>query len=283
MTRSPGQTKSIVGEICILAEKAGTEAMRFYKGGASVTLKEDSSPLTDADRASHDFLMRFLPGLIPGVPVISEESQNPTHGLADAQGRFWLVDPLDGTKEFLKGTGEFTVNIAMIEQSRPVIGVVHAPAIGLTYFADLVNGSFRQKQNDPPERIRVQPPAQPRLRVVASKDHAGPAVKAMLARLPEAELKSMGSSLKFCLVAEGSADLYLRDVPTMEWDTAAAQCIVEAAGGRVCTLDGNPLRYGKPGLKNPAIITVGDPNLQWTNLLDANSLTADPCSTDSHA
>ncbi|MSU61625.1 MAG: 3'(2'),5'-bisphosphate nucleotidase [Pedosphaera sp.] len=283
MTFSPEQTKSIVEKLCLLAEKAGAEAMRFYKGGVSVTLKDDSSPLTNADRASHDYLMRFLPGLISDVPVISEESQDPTHGLADADGRFWLVDPLDGTKEFLKGTGEFTVNIALIERGRPVLGVVHAPAIGLTYFADLENGAFRQENNEAPTPIRSQRSNLECLRVVASKDHAGPLVQKMLSHIPNAELKSMGSSLKFCLVAEGSADIYLRDVPTMEWDTAAAQCIVEAAGGRVCTLDGNPLRYGKPGLKNPAIITIGDSNLEWTKLLDSNLLTPSPWSTDSKA
>jgi len=243
--------------------------MRFYQGRVNVALKNDSSPLTDADRASHGFLMESLPGLIPGVPVVSEESEDATRGPADANGRFWLVDPLDGTKEFLKGTGEFTVNIALVEQRRPVAGVVHAPALGLFYFAQLGEGAFRRNYDEPPTPIHAQHSSRKPLRVVASKDHAGPLVKAMLTHLPGAELKSMGSSLKFCLVAEGSADIYLRDVPTMEWDTAAAQCIVEAAGGSVCTLDGQPLRYGKPGLKNPAIVTVGNPDLQWKTLLDA--------------
>ena len=265
-----------------LAEQAGAEAMRFYHGRTSVALKSDSSPLTDADRASHDFILQFLPGLVPGIPVISEESQDPTHGPADVDGCFWLVDPLDGTKEFLKGTGEFTVNIALIERGRPVTGVVHAPAIGISYFADLNNGAFRKQSTGAPVPIRVQRADRERLRIVASKDHAGPLVAAMLARLGKVELKSMGSSLKFCLVAEGSADVYLRDVPTMEWDTAAAQCIVEAAGGGVCTLDGQPLRYGKPGLKNPKIITVGDHDLPWPTLLD-KELLAEPTPTRSAA
>jgi len=268
VTQSPSDSRALVQELCVLAEKAGVETMRFCGGSTSVTQKNDSSPLTDADRASHDFLMRSLPGLIPGIPVISEESVDPTHGPANADGLFWLVDPLDGTKEFLKGTGEFTVNIALIEHRRAVAGVVHAPAIGLTYFADLDHGAFRKQRTEAPVSIRIQPAKLDRLRVVASKDHAGPLVAAMLSRLTNVELKSMGSSLKFCLVAEGAADVYLRDVPTMEWDTAAAQCVVEAAGGNICTLDGQPLRYGKPGLKNPAIITVGDPDLPWSTLLD---------------
>lgn len=254
-------------ELCILAEKAGAQAMRFYENCASVTRKGDSSPLTDADRASHDFLMESLPGLIPGIPIISEESQEPVTIASAAADRFWLVDPLDGTKEFLKRTGEFTVNIALIEQGRAVMGVVQAPAVGLIYFADAKDGAFRRRRREEPSPIRVQAANPERPKIVASKDHAGPLVQALLSRMPNAELKSMGSSLKFCLVAEGQADIYLRDVPTMEWDTAAAQCIVEAAGGTVCTLDGHPLQYGKAGLKNPTIVTFGDRNLQsWRSL-----------------
>jgi 3'(2'), 5'-bisphosphate nucleotidase len=267
MIKPPGDMKRIVREACLLAEQAGREAMRFYEGRASVVLKSDSSPLTDADRASHDLLVHYLPGVIPGIPVISEESDAATQNSGQGAARFWLVDPLDGTKEFLKGTGEFTVNIALIEQGRPIAGVVHAPAIGLTYFADLENGAFRQNHHESPVAIHVQPANRDALKVVASKDHAGPLVQAMLARMAGAELKSMGSSLKFCLVAEGAADIYLRDVPTMEWDTAAAQCVVEAAGGQLCTLDGHPLRYGKPSLKNPSIVTIGDSKLDWAALL----------------
>jgi 3'(2'), 5'-bisphosphate nucleotidase len=256
----------ILTELCRLAEQAGAKAMRFYDGSAAVTLKKDSSPLTDADRASHEFLVNSLPGLLAGVPVVSEESQDPTAGAVDAE-RFWLVDPLDGTKEFLKGTGEFTVNIALVEKGQPVAGVVYAPALDLIYFADIHKGGYRRKRNEVPTAIHVQRANRDAFRVVASKDHAGPLVQSMLARMPGAELKSMGSSLKFCLVAEGSADIYLRDVPTMEWDTAAAQCVVEAAGGHIFTLDGKPLRYGKAGLKNPSIVTVGDATLDWPALV----------------
>ncbi len=282
MTEQPGDGKELVHALLHLAEQAGVEAMRFYNGRASFVLKSDSSPLTNADRASHDFLMRHLPELLPDVPVISEESQDPTQGPADVDGRFWLVDPLDGTKEFLKGTGEFTVNIALIELGKPVIGVVHAPAIGISYFAALSHGAFRKQHAETSVPIRIQRANPEALRVVASKDHAGPLVAAMLAGLPRAELKSMGSSLKFCLVAEGSADVYLRDVPTMEWDTAAAQCIVEAAGGGIYTLDGKPLRYGKPGLKNSAIITVGHPDLAWRSFLGTGAAAAAEVHKASH-
>jgi 3'(2'), 5'-bisphosphate nucleotidase len=169
-------------------------------------------------------------------------------------GPYWLVDPLDGTKEFLKGTNEFTVNIALMDDNYPVLGVVHAPAINLTYCGAVQLGAWRHQG----ARISTRPADAANLAIVASKDHAGPLVQELLARHPQASLRSMGSSLKFCLVAEGAADIYLRDVPTMEWDTAAAQCIVEAAGGRVCTLDGVRLRYGKEGMRNPALLTVGD-------------------------
>src|ERR1043165_9175586 len=184
MRGSPGHPGTTVREICLLAEEAGARAMHFYHGRASVAFKQDSSPLTDADRASHDFLTQSLPGVIPGIPVISEESMDPTLGLREADGRFWLVDPLDGTKEFLKGTGEFTVNIALVEQGRPVIGVVHAPALGVIYFADLAGGAFRRSQDEAPVAIRAERAHRGPLRVVASKDHAGPLIEAMLARFP---------------------------------------------------------------------------------------------------
>jgi len=266
MTRTSAESHALLQQLCRLAEQAGQAAMAFYKTSTAVTLKSDDSPLTAADRASHQLIVAALPDLIPGTPVVSEESENATQLLGETPDRFWLVDPLDGTKEFLKGTDEFTVNIALIEQGRPVLGVVYAPALDRMFLGGLGEGAFRSDRHATPVPVRVQPANPRHLRIVASKDHAGPLVQAMLARLPAAELKSMGSSLKFCLVAEGEADLYLLDVPTMEWDTAAAQCLVEAAGGRVCTLDGQPLRYGKPGLKNPSIITVGDPTLAWNQL-----------------
>ena len=181
--------------------------------------------------------------------------------------RFWLVDPLDGTKEFIKKTGQFTVNIALIENGESTLGVVLAPASGLEYFANRGNGAFKRLDQAEPEKIHVSEIDKEKLRIVASRDHAGPKVAAMLEKLPSAELVSMGSSLKFCLVAEGAADLYPRFVPTMEWDTGAAQCILEEAGGAVCTLDGYRLGYGKEDTRNPSIIAAGHPTLDWKALL----------------
>ena len=181
--------------------------------------------------------------------------------------RFWLVDPLDGTKEFIKKTGQFTVNIALIENGESTLGVVLAPASGLEYFASRGNGAFKRLGQSEPEKIHVSEIDKDKLRIVASRDHAGPKVAAMLEKLPNAELVSMGSSLKFCLVAEGAADLYPRFVPTMEWDTGAAQCILEEAGGAVCTLDGYRLGYGKEDPRNPSIIAAGHPTIDWKALL----------------
>jgi 3'(2'), 5'-bisphosphate nucleotidase len=254
-------------EVCDLATQAGGKIMHFYEEGAEVTWKEDASPLTSADSASHDFLVASIRSLTPEIPIISEESEEAAERLIGHAKWFWLVDPLDGTKEFLKGTDEFTVNLALIEAGRPVLGVIHAPALGLTYYGLRGSGSRRKAGEEPPSRISTRRANSSDLAVVASKDHAGPLVGVMLGRLTRPQLQSMGSSLKFCLVAGGKADLYLRDLPTMEWDTAAAQCIVEAAGGGVYSLDGQPLRYGKDGLKNPAIMTVGDTQFDWPSLV----------------
>jgi 3'(2'), 5'-bisphosphate nucleotidase len=254
-------------KVCELAREAGKQIMRFYEAGTSVSFKKDTSPLTAADRASHDFLVNSLQSLIPKAIVVSEESEDAVNDSIDDGTLFWLVDPLDGTKEFLKGTKEFTVNVALIDGGLPVLGVVHVPALNLTYYGMRSFGSWRQLDGEPPISISTRRVGSSGLAVVASKDHAGPLVSAMLARLKRPRLQSMGSSLKFCLVAEGKADLYPRDLPTAEWDTAAAQCIVEAAGGGVFSLDGEPLRYGKPGLKNPAIITVGDTRFNWQRLI----------------
>jgi 3'(2'), 5'-bisphosphate nucleotidase len=247
--------------------EAGQKVMHFYRGDMDVRFKEDNSPLTAADRASHCFLLQALRDITPGIDVVSEESAVDYCGSVIGRSSYWLVDPLDGTKEFIKGTNEFTVNAALIESGRPVLGIVHAPALRLTYYGLQNGGAWRQAGDESPTPIATGRVGSSQLEVVASKDHAGPLVSAMLVRLKNPELKSMGSSLKFCLVAEGKADIYLRDLPTMEWDTAAAQCIVEAAGGGVYALDGERLGYGKPGLKNPAIITVGDSQFGWRTLI----------------
>lgn len=253
----------LIEPTCKLARDAGREILNIYAEPVEFETKDDDSPLTRADMASHHWIVDALTSQFSDIPVLSEESAEIPFDQRKEWTRFWLVDPLDGTKEFIKKTGEFTVNIALIDQGEPVLGVVYAPAIDLLYSA--AKGLEAIKQPHSGERIRmsVRTPDPACLSIVASRDHAGPMVKALLERFPDASTRSMGSSLKFCLVAEGEADVYLRDVPTMEWDTAAAQCILECAGGSLTDLEGNRLCYNKESVKNPAIISLGDPQFDW--------------------
>jgi len=262
-----------------LVRGAGREVLSWYARRSEVTWKEDGSPLTLADRASHKFLVRGLETLLPGVPVLSEESAaEEIRDRADWE-TFWLVDPLDGTKEFVKGTGEFTVNVALVEGARPVIGVVDVPQLKRCYRA-APGVPTEVAQDDGPfmkVHTRVPPDVAPVL--VASRDHAGSGVRAFATGLGEGvQFTSAGSSLKFCLVAEGRADFYLRDLPTMEWDTAAAQCVVERAGGAVFSILGtdgfSSLKYNKESLKNPPFIAVGRPDGSWREIIEVMNVEA---------
>ncbi len=265
----------MIDRIRDIAEAAGERILEFYGRELPVEVKADDSPLTQADRASHTAIAEALAEAFPEIPVLSEESAPEDVSERRSWSRFWVVDPMDGTKEFIKQTGQFTVNIALVEEGadgpEPVLGVVHVPVQKLTYFAERGKGAFKQNRSGEPRPIRVRRADPERLTVVASRDHAGPEVAAILANMTndgvEVESASMGSSLKFCLVAEGAADYYPRTVPTMEWDTAAAQCVVEAAGGRVTTLDSERLRYNKESLRNPSIMTFGDAGIDWQRYL----------------
>lgn len=247
---------------------AGKAIMPFFRNACAHQLKADQSPVTEADFASHTLLVNALGKFTPQWSVVSEESED-VQALSASLTDYWLVDPLDGTKEFLKGKPEFTVNIALMRERHPVLGVVHAPALGLTYLAEIGKGAWRQEGQGARVQIQTKPADLTQLTVVASKDHSGPSVKKMVSKLASPALTSIGSSLKFCLVAEGRADLYFRDLPTMEWDTAAAQCVVESAGGLVLDVHAEPLRYGKPGLKNSGFVTVGDRAFPWRSLVAA--------------
>jgi 3'(2'), 5'-bisphosphate nucleotidase len=247
--------------------KASTAILEVYATGHEVEYKADESPITRADRAAHEILARELERLAPDIPVLSEEAEA-AHAFA-VRGRWrelWLVDPLDGTKEFIGRNGEFTVNVALVRDHRPVLGVVAAPALGLTYYAAQGHGAFRVQGKLAPEPIRARPAADP-LVVVGSRSHRGDSLDGLLAKLGAHQLRPMGSALKFCLVAEGSADFYPRLGPTSEWDTAAAQAVLEVAGGAVTTLDGAPLRYNRRDtLLNPHFIAFGDATRNWPAL-----------------
>ena len=238
--------------------------MEIYRGEFRVGNKEDHSPLTAADLASHHCLVEGLEGLRPRHPVLSEESGGPSLDQRLTWETFWLIDPLDGTKEFIRRNGEFTVNIALIHRHQPVLGVVYAPARDSCYFASEGCGAFRQDDASEPQSIRVTAIAPARVRVVGSRSHGTVALELYLRRLGEHQRVSIGSSLKFCLVAEGAADLYPRLGPTSEWDTAAAHCVVREAGGEVTDLRGTPLRYNaRKSLLNPHFLVFGDKRRNW--------------------
>jgi 3'(2'), 5'-bisphosphate nucleotidase len=230
--------------------------MAYYEGGVTARAKADLSPVTDADEAAERLIIAALPALVPDIPVIAEE-QAAAEGVPETGGRrFWLVDPLDGTKEFLKHNGEFTVNIALVEDGRPVLGIVYAPALGAIYYASH-DGAFMESDGGPARPISTRRAPDDGIVIAVSRSHRSPATEDFLADYKVKGERSAGSSLKFCLVASGEVDLYPRMGRTMEWDTAAGHAVVAAAGGSVRTLDGGELRYGKPGFENPSFVVRG--------------------------
>lgn len=255
-----------------IARDAGNRILEIYEHGFDVEQKDDKSPLTDADMASHHAIVDALAVLTPDIPVLSEESARLPFEQRSQWSTYWLVDPLDGTREFIKRNGEFTVNIALIHDHKSVIGVINVPVLGLDYFAWLDGGAYRIVNRGEAEPIRVREIDNNRLTVAGSRSHGSEQMQAYMARLGEStagiDMLSMGSSLKFCLVAEGRADLYPRLGPTSEWDTAAAQCIVEQAGGFVTRTDMSPLEYNtKDSLLNPFFFVFGDNSRDWSDYL----------------
>lgn len=240
---------------CAMAERAGHEILRVYHGEFEVRDKADFSPVTDADERAEQLILENLAVCAPDIPVIAEESVAAGRIPDIDNGPFILVDPLDGTKEFVSRNGEFTVNIALIENGRPVLGVVHLPVLGETYWTPGDGEAWRERRGER-ARIHCRAPG-PELVAVASRSHSNPETDAYLARFPIKERISAGSSLKFCRIAEGVADIYPRIGRTMEWDIAAGHAVLAAAGGRVTTLDDAPLRYAKPGFENPPIVARG--------------------------
>lgn len=244
-------TRPAVTDLIPAALEAGVEILRIYAADEmAVTEKADSSPVTEADQAAEAVILAHLKRLAPDVPVVAEE-EVAAGRVPDAAPAFFLVDPLDGTKEFINRNGEFTVNIALVENGAPVLGVVYVPAMGEIYFGSVGEGAERAEvesgtlKNRRPIAVRQLPAAGPT--VLASRSHRSPETDAFIERVKAAEIVNAGSSLKFCRVAAGDADLYPRLAPTMEWDTAAGDAVLRAAGGITVTLDGAPLAYGKRG------------------------------------
>ena len=246
-----------------LSRAAGAALMEVYARDFAVDTKSDDSPVTAADLAAHRLLCDGLQALTPDIPVLSEEAADIPWERRRAWPVLWLVDPLDGTREFVKKNGEFTVNVALIENHEPVMGVIFAPALDVMVHAERGVGAFLRSGGDDIALASTRPAAAP-LRVAASRSHATERTEKLIARLGEHERLGLGSSLKFCRLAEGTMDFYPRFGPTSEWDTAAGQCILEAAGGAVTDVAGHPLRYNtKDSLLNPDFFATGDPSLGW--------------------
>ena len=246
-----------ISELEPIARAAGDAILTIYRQPFAVEYKQDESPLTAADQGAHEVIVQALARLAPDIPVLSEESDAETMQARLGWSRYWLVDPLDGTKEFVSRNGEFTVNIALIEESRPVWGLVYAPVLDKLWYGGKGVGAWRVADGTH-KAIQTLPHQEGALwRVVGSRNHLSQETLDYLAPFGEIELVSMGSSLKFCIIAEGGAELYPRLAPTCEWDTAAAQAVLEGAGGSVTQLDGTALAYNKPNILNPWFVARG--------------------------
>lgn len=249
---------SLLPQLVALAGRAGAAILDVYATDFEHQTKADRSPVTAADLAAEKIIEAGLAALAPDIALIAEEAASEGR-IPDRTGeRFWLVDPLDGTREFLNRNGEFTVNIALVENSAPVLGVIHAPALKLTFTGIVGEGATAVRGDGPAEPIKVRPAPATGVTIVASRRHGDPeAIDRLLRGHPVAERKTAGSSLKFCLVAAGEADIYPRFGRTMEWDTAAGHAVLTAAGGQVTDEHGAPFTYGKPNYENPPFIAWG--------------------------
>ncbi len=266
------QPSAFLPEVCRLGQSAGAAIMAIYSTEFDVEHKADDSPLTAADMAAHHALVNGLAALTPEVPILSEESADIPFEERATWQRYWLIDPLDGTREFVKRNGEFTVNVALIDGGQPVLGVVYVPVTGVCYFAAQGHGAHKRIGDGPSHPIHSRALGSGPVAIAGSRSHPSARLEAFLDRLGPHEIVRIGSSLKSCLVAEGRADLYPRLGPTSEWDTAAAQCVVEVAGGRVTDTQMRPLRYNtKASLLNPHFFVSGDPDADWSLYLEGNA------------
>jgi len=261
--------EKLLAPLLDIARAAGQQIMRVYATEFTVEMKEDKSPVTDADYAAHQVIVADLKRITPDLPVLSEESADIPFAERRRWDSYWLVDPLDGTKEFINKNGDFTVNIALIQNGVPVVGVVYVPVTGMSYYGSVGVGAFKRDQDGQASPIKVRTLVEGRpVKVVASRSHRGELLDGYLAKLGPHTTVSRGSSLKFCLVAEGAADVYPRLGPTSEWDTGAGHAVLKAAGGTVVSVDGGALTYNaKESLLNPHFIGYADPSRDWLSYL----------------
>lgn len=271
MMLDPDITKQLTQQALFIAREAGKRIVEVYEQDYTVAFKADDTPVTTADLAANDLIVEALRNLRHTFPVISEESDEIPYAERHNWEHYWLVDPLDGTREFIKRNGEFSVNIALISQGKPVLGVVTAPVLDLSYYATVGSGAWKQVGQEPPQPIHVRPAPTGAGELTLARSRCptvGPKLQAFLDKLGAHRKVPMGSSLKSCLVAEGVADLYIRLGPTSEWDTAAAQCIVEEAGGHITDTNLCDLKYNtSQSLLNPHFMVFGDETHNWREYL----------------
>lgn len=258
-------------EINHIAREAGNMIRKYFNSSYEIELKNDKSPVTTADLAANEYIEQQLSTITPNIPRISEESENTSYQERRHWDSFWLIDPLDGTREFVKNRPDFTVNIALIHDQRPILGCIYLPIADQLYFANSKNHAYRQDQSNQPIKINVSSQLQTIPRICGSRSHAGKSMQRFLNAVGEYQLIARGSSIKSCLVADGSADVYPRFGPTWEWDTAAAQCILVQAGGHMTTLDMNTLSYNKESLLNPSFIAFANKQHDWAEPLNRSS------------
>jgi len=257
--------QDLIDAVCAIAVEAGHRTLPIYRSDFDVETKDDDSPLTQADLAAHRAINDGLSALTPDVPQLSEEGAEIPYETRAEWGEYWLIDPLDGTKEFVNKNDQFTINIALIRDRRPVFGVVYAPVMETLWVGSTEFGAVRRKgDNGAFEPIAVSPTRAAKPRVLVSRSHRSDKIDRLLERMPDFEPVSMGSSLKFCVIAEGTADFYPRLGPTSEWDTAAGHAVLNAAGGRVTDVRGRPLRYNETdSLLNDWFLAYGDREHDW--------------------
>jgi len=266
------QTKSdmtaLLTHLKTIAIKAGDVIMQYYQNVDDLIIekKSNETPVTIADKAAHQLIFDALKKITPDIPILSEEGKTISFAQRQQWQRYWLVDPLDGTKEFIAKTDEFSVNIALIDNHQPILSVVYAPALHQLYYA-IEGEAFKINDAGNPAKINTTQKANT-LRIAVSRHHQGEKLKALLSKIDNYELVMMGSALKLCIVAEAKADIYLRLGPTSEWDTAAGQYVLECAGGKLTNLHGQPFRYNlQESLRNPAFLAVGDTQFDWVGYL----------------
>tara|TARA_B100001750_G_C15374859_1_gene529285 strand:- start:147 stop:959 length:813 start_codon:yes stop_codon:yes gene_type:complete len=254
--------KELIEQLIEISKEAGQAILEVYNTNFDYQIKEDLSPLTKADTLSHNIICERIRVLTPDIPILSEENSDIPFNTRSSWKQYWLVDPLDGTKEFIKRNGEFTVNIALIENNTPVIGIINVPVSNEIYWGSSIYGSFHREENNQKERLFIEKNNSKLVRIVASRSHPSKTLGSFLEVTNDYKILTKGSSLKFCLIANGTADIYPRFGPTSEWDTAAGQAIVEFAGGSLITIDKKPLKYNlSENYLNPYFIVASREDL----------------------